>query len=400
MNIEKTRNDFPFLKNNKNIYFDNACNTLRPLSVIEKMNEYYIDYPVCAGRSNFSLADKLTNEINEVRKQVARFIGTRKDSEIIFTKNTTESINLIAKSFEFVKGDIILTTDKEHNSNLIPWQYLAKEKDLIHKVIPSNPDNTFNLDNYKELLNPRVKLVAIGMTSNLDGVSVPAKEIIEIAHKNGSLVLLDAAQAAAHGEINVSKLDADFLAFSGHKIFGPSGTGVLYGKSDLLESLNPFLLGGSAVSNSTYEEYDLMPIPERFEAGLQNFSGILGLGKAIKYIAKIGFKNIVKQELLLNNYLSSELLKIDGLKIIGPIDASKRSGIISFYIDGLNVHELSVMLDRSADIMLRSGQHCVHSWFNAHNIDGSLRISLSFYNTMEEAKKFVEEFNKIIKILK
>ncbi|MDA3839521.1 MAG: cysteine desulfurase [Patescibacteria group bacterium] len=400
MNIEKTRKDFPFLKSNKNIYFDNACNTLRPVSVIEKMNEYYTDYPVCAGRSNFSLAEKLTNDISDVRKEVAKFIRAKKSSEIIFTRNTTESINLLAKSFKFRKGDVILTSDKEHNSNLIPWQYLAKEKGLIHKVIPSNQDNTFNLDRFKEMLTPEVKLVAIGMTSNLDGVSVPAKDIINIAHKNGSLVLLDGAQTVAHEQINVSDLDADFLAFSGHKIFGPSGIGVLYGKMDLLESLNPFLLGGSTVSNSTYDDFELMPIPKRFEAGLQNFPGILGLGEAIKYIRQVGFKNIAKQELLLNTYLTTELSKIDGLKIIGPIDPSKRSGIISFYSDGLDVHQLSIMLDRSAGIMLRSGQHCVHSWFNSRGIENSLRISLSFYNTIEEAQKFILEFNKILKILK
>ena len=400
MNIEKIRKDFPFLEKENKIYFDNACNTLRPASIIEKMNEYYSDYPVCAGRSNFLLADKLTSEINETRKQVAKFIGAKKESEIIFTRNTTESINLVAKSLKFREGDIILTTDKEHNSNLIPWQYLAKEKKLIHKVIPSNSDNTFDLDNFKELLDPQVKLVAIGMTSNLDGVSVPAKEIIELAHKNGSLVLLDAAQTAAHEEINVSKIDADFLAFSGHKIFGPSGIGVLFGKQKLLESLNPFLLGGSTVSNSTYDGHELMPIPERFEAGLQNYPGILGLGSAVGYINKIGFKNIVKQELILNKYLSEELLKIEGLKIIGPESAKERSGIISFYIEDIDVHQISVMLDQSAGIMLRSGQHCVHSWFNSRGIKNSLRISLSFYNTIEEAKILVSELNNIIKILR
>ncbi len=400
MNIEKIRKDFPLLESNKNIYFDNACNTLRPLSVIDKMNEYYRDYPVCAGRSNFSLAEKLTNDISNVRKNIAKFIGAKKVSEIIFTRNTTESINLIAKSFNFKKGDIILTSDKEHNSNLVPWQYLSKEKELLHKVIPSNTDNTFNLDHFRQILTPEVKLVALGMTSNLDGVSIPAKEIIDIAHKNGSLVLLDSAQTVAHEEIDVTKLDVDFLAFSGHKVFGPSGIGVLFGKSELLESLNPFLLGGSTVINSTYSAYELMPIPERFEAGLQNFPGILGLGEAIEYIGKIGFKSIAKQELLINNYLSTQLLKIEGLKIIGPLDASKRSGIVSFYIDGLNVHELSVILDRSASIMLRTGQHCVHSWFNDRGVEASLRISLSFYNTIEEAQKFIQEFNQIIKILK
>jgi len=400
MNIEKIREDFPLLRNGDKIYFDNACNTLRPISVIQQINRYYTEFPVCAGRSNFVLASNLTDKIGETRKQIANFISAKSPREIIFTRNTTESINLVAKSLNLGEGDIVLTTDKEHNSNLIPWLYLKKEKGIVHKVIPSNPDNSFSLENFKKLLNPKVALVALGMTSNLDGVSIPAKEIIELSHNNGSLVLLDAAQTAAHIEINVSKLNVDFLAFSGHKIFGPSGIGVLYGKIDLLESLNPFLLGGSTVSNSTYDDYELMPVPERFEAGLQNFSGILGLGEAVKYLTKIGFKNIIKQELLLNEYLSKEMAKIDGLVIIGPQNAKERSGIINFYIDNLDVHQLSVMLDQSAGIMLRSGQHCVHSWFNSRGIKNSLRISLSFYNTIEEAQVLITELNNIIKILK
>jgi len=400
MNVEKIRKRFPFLDNNKNIYFDNACNTLRPNSVIEKINQYYTDYPVCAGRSNFQLAEKLTSDILKVRKEVAKFIGAKKSSEVIFTRNTTESINLIAKSFKFKKGDIILTSDKEHNSNLTPWTQIAKEKGLIHRVIPSNDDNTFSLENFEKMLNPDVKFLAIGLTSNLDGVSTPAKEIIRMAHKNSTLVLLDAAQTVAHSEIDVSDLDVDFLAFSGHKIFGPSGIGVLYGKTDLLESLNPFLLGGSTVSSSSYDDFELMPIPERFEAGLQNYPGILGLGKAIELVEEIGLKNIAKQETLLNEYLTSELLKMEGVQIIGPRDSAKRSGIVSFYVKNINVHELSVMLDRSANIMCRSGQHCVHSWFNARGIENSLRVSFSFYNTLDEVKKFIEELNKILKILK
>ncbi|PLX22152.1 selenocysteine lyase [Candidatus Parcubacteria bacterium] len=398
MNIKKLRKDFYFLQKKNYIYFDNACNSLRPDCVVEKINEYYKEYPVCAGRSNYALAEKLTTDLLGVRKNIAKFISAKED-EIIFTKNTTESINLLANSLDLKEGDIVLTTDKEHNSNLIPWIKL-KSKGVIHKTINSNPDNTFNIERLSKVLCPEVKLLALGMSSNLDGVSIPAKEIIDLAHKNGSLVLLDAAQSAISEKIDVKYLDVDFLAFSGHKILGPSGTGVLFGKKDLLEKLGSFLVGGSTVHSSSYDDFELADIPERFEAGLQNFSGILGLGEAIKYLEKIGLKNIQKQKLVLNEYLSNELLKIDKLHIIGPEEASRRSGIVSFYIDDIDSHQLSIMLDRSAGIMTRSGQHCVHSWFKSREVASSLRVSMSFYNTLDEVKKFVDELNNIIKILR
>lgn len=403
MNLEKIRQDFPLFQKSINgkppVYFDNACMSLKPLPVIKAINEYYLDYPACAGRSGHRLGDKVTKKIEEARKKIAEFINAKHTQEIIFTRNTTEGINLIAHSLKLNSGDIILTTDKEHNSNLIPWQILSKKIGVVHKVVESKPDNTFDLEKFESLMSNQVKLVAMVHTSNLDGVSIPAKEIIKIAHKYGALILLDAAQSAPHQKINIAELDIDFLAFSGHKMLGPTGTGVLYGKKHLLETLEPFLTGGDTVEYSTYTNHKLLPIPEKFEAGLQDYAGIIGLGEAAEYLQKIGYKNIAEQEYKLNKYLTDEILKIPKAKIIGPADPTLRSGIISFYIEGIDSHQIAILLDETANVMIRAGQHCVHSWFDSRSIKTSARASLYFYNTMEEAEIFVAGLNKIMKIL-
>ncbi len=403
MDVDKIRKDFPLLANKINgkpiVFFDNACQSLRPTSVIEAINDYYINYSACAGRGVHTLGERTRLKTESARLVVAKFIGAKKSTEIIFTKNATEGINLLANSFGFKKGDIVLTTDKEHNSNLIPWQILVKKIGIIHKVVPSKNDNTFDIDELKKLISPKVKLVSMCYTSNLDGVTIPVKEIIKIAHKHKALVLLDAAQTAIHQKINVKDLDVDYLVLSGHKLLGPSGTGILYGKYKLLEKLNPFLVGGSTVKSSTYTNHHLFPPPAKFEAGLQNYAGIFGLETAIKYIQKIGFKNIIAQEYKLNKYITDEISQISGLSIIGPKDPALRGGIISFYVKGVDSHQIALMLDTMANIMVRSGQHCVHSWFAGKNIKRSVRISLSFYNTQEEAEIFVKSFKKVINTL-
>lgn len=403
MNIEKIRHDFPLLQRKINgkliVYFDNACMSLKPRQVVEAMNEYYENYPACGGRSGHKLAETVTRKCQEARKTVAGFIGAKKDSEIVFTRNTTEGINLVANCLDLKKGDVVLTTDKEHNSNLIPWQVLSQRNGIVHKIVFSKEDNTFDLKKFEEMMNEQVKLVSLGFTSNLDGVTIPAKEIIEIAHSFGALVLFDAAQTAPHQKIDVSELDVDFLAFSGHKMLGPTGTGVLYGKYELLERLQPFLVGGDTVEYSTYESYKLLPPPEKFEAGLQDYAGIIGLGEAIKYLEQVGMEKITQQEHQLNKFITERIIEIPGIKIIGPIDPALRSGIISFHHEKINSRQIAVMLEEMSDVMIRSGQHCVHSWFNAHKIESSARVSLYFYNTLEEAGVFVNTLDKIIKII-
>jgi cysteine desulfurase / selenocysteine lyase len=403
MDIQKIRRDFPILQEEKGkkpvIYFDTACQSLRPRQVIEAITQYYVDEPACSGRSNHRLGAAVTHGVDQARADLAKFFNAAKKEEIVFTRNTTEGINLVAHSLGLKAGDAVIISDKEHNSNLIPWQMLAKQQGVQVRIAHSCPDNTFDLAAFTGLLDGQVKLVALGYTSNLDGVTIPADPIVKAAHQNGSLVLLDAAQTAPHHAINLKALGVDFMALSGHKMLGPSGMGVLYGKYALLERLDPFLVGGDTVARSTYETCEFLPPPEKFEAGLQDYAGIFGMSAAVKYLQGVGFDAIQKQETLLNEAISAELRRIPGLTIVGPADARLRGGIVTFYIDGIDSHRIAIMLDQMAGIMVRSGQHCVHSWFDAHKIAGSVRASLYFYNTLEEAELFVSNLNKIKKVL-
>ncbi|MFA5840709.1 MAG: aminotransferase class V-fold PLP-dependent enzyme [Candidatus Paceibacterota bacterium] len=401
LNIDKIRADFNILSSKdqtKSIYLDSACMSLKPKVVIEVMNDYYLNYPACAGRSSHKLGDKVTKKIKESRQIISKFINANSENEIIFIRNTTEGINLLANSLGLKKGDVVLISDKEHNSNLIPWLLLRDRVGIIVKIIPSNEDGSFNLDNFSKLISS-VKLVSIVHTSNLDGGTNPAKEIIEIAHKNNALVFLDAAQSIPHQKIDVRDLDVDFLAFSGHKMLGPTGTGVFYGKYKLLEKLEPFMVGGDTVEFSTYDSYKMLEAPDKFEAGLQDYAGIIGLGEAVKYLSKFNYEDIKEHELKLNTYITEELQKIPQIKIIGPKSARDRSGIINFYIVDTDMHKFAIMLDEMANISIRSGQHCVHSYFKDKKIYNSARVSFYIYNTMEDAETFITNLNKILKIL-
>ncbi|MFH0832960.1 MAG: aminotransferase class V-fold PLP-dependent enzyme [Candidatus Aenigmatarchaeota archaeon] len=396
MNVDNIRKDFPLLQQVRNgkplIYFDNACVTLRPKQVINAMNEYYENFPVCT-RSSYRLGALVTEKYEKSRENIAKFLNA-KTNEIVFTRNTTEGINLVANSLNLHNGDIVLTTDKEHNSNLLPWQVLTN-RGIRHEIVFSNRDNTFNMEEFESKMNKNVKLVSMVHTSNLDGYTIPAEDIIKIAHDFGALVMLDGAQSVPHKKMNVKKMDCDFLAFSGHKALGPSGIGCLYGKHELLETLGTFMLGGDTVSSSTYETHKLLEPPEKFEAGLQNYAGAIGLAEALNYLDKIGLDNVEKHEQRLNTIITDSLFGI--ADIIGP-SVEMRSGITSFNINGIGYHEIALMLDELANIMIRSGQHCVHSWFNAHKIDGSARVSLYLYNTEEECKVFNDTISKIIKL--
>jgi len=391
MNISEIRRDFPIfnkqINGNPIIYMDSACVSLKPTQVINAINRYYNEFPACGGRSEHRLGKKVTEEVHNARKIIQKFLSAKRINEIIFTKNSTEGINMVINSLNLQEGDVVLTSDKEHNSVLLPCQALRKQG-VEYRTFKFG-----DIEDFKNKLTEEVRFVSTAHISNLDGTINPIEEIIKLSHKNKSLVLIDAAQSAGHKKLNVRKLNVDFLVFSGHKVFGPSGTGILYGKLDLLKNLKPLMIGGSTVKNSTYENYEIEDIPERFEAGLQNYAGIIGLGEAIKYLQKIGLKNIEMHEYQLNRLLSQELSDF-GVEILGGLDPEKRSSIISFNIKGMHPHEISGILNES-NIMIRSGRHCVHSWFNANNLEGSARISLSVYNTEEECKRLIEEIKKI-----
>ncbi len=395
MNPDKIREDFPILHKKINgkpiIYFDNACMSLKPKQVIEAMNEYFEEYPACVGRSSHKLSNTATEKYNEARERVANFINAR-HNEIIFTKNTTESLNLVANCLDLKKGDVVITTDKEHNSNLVPWQLLREKKGIIHKIVRLKGDGTFDTDEFERLMSNDVKLVSMVHASNIDGSVIPAKEIAKIAHDYGALVMLDGAQSVPHKKIDVKKIDADFLAFSGHKMLGPS-IGVLYGKYSLLESLEPFMVGGDTVEFTTYESHKFLKPPEKFEAGLQNYAGAIGLGAATEYLNRIGMENTEKHEHELNKNIMEKIENIDGIEII-----ASNGGIISFNINGMEFHDVALMLDETANIAVRSGQHCVHSWFNANKIKGFVRASLYLYNTESEGDIFSESLKKIVKL--
>jgi cysteine desulfurase/selenocysteine lyase len=367
--------------------------------VVEAMSQYYLKSSACSGRSMHALAAEVTRATDQARVTLAKFLGAAKKEEIVFTRNTTEGINLVANSLGLQRGDVVLISDKEHNSNLIPWQVLAKKQGVVVKILPSRADNTFDLPAFEQMLDRTVKLVSFGYTSNLDGVTIPAAEVIKKAHQAGALVLLDAAQTVPHLKINAKALDVDFLALSGHKMLGPSGMGVLYGKYALLERMEPFLVGGDTVAFSTYTSCEFLPPPEKFEAGLQDYAGIIGLGAAAKYLEEVGFEAIQKQEQLLNAAVTADLKDLPGLRLIGPPDPRLRGGIFTFYMDGIDSHRIALMLDQMAGVLVRSGQHCVHSWFNAHQIKGSVRASMYFYNTLEEAALFTSSLKKIIRVL-
>ncbi len=404
MDIQKIRLDFPALQKKWNgrypVYFDNACMTLKPKQVMAAMNEYYNEYPVCGGRSLYKLAKQVDSKIIEAREKLRKFMGASCPEEIIFTRNTTEALNLVAGCLEFKEGDIVLTTDKEHNSNLIPWQVQARRKGIKHVVVYSNPDNTFNLPDFEEIMskNRNVRLVSMAHTANLDGYTIPAKEIIKIAHENNALVMLDGAQSAPHKPVDVREIDVDFFAFSVHKMLGPTGMGVLYGKYDLLEKLEPFITGGDTVSDTTFEAAKFLPPPEKFEAGLQNYAGIIGSGAAVDYLTNAGISNIEKHEERLNRIITDGINNLPELKIIGPHDPGLRGGIVTFTasLKHGDAHDIAIVLDETENIEVRSGAFCVHSWFNYRKCEAAVRASLYLYNTEEEAKKFIDALGKTI----
>ncbi len=388
-NPVKYRKDFKVL--GKYTYLDSSCVSLKPKQVLEAMNSYYEEYSACGGRSSHALGRKVTAKIEEARKTISKHFNA-KTEEIIFTRNTTEGINLVAKSFPFKEGDRILLSDKEHNSNLVPWQVLEKKKKIKLEFYEHG-----NIEDFKRKVKGTT-LVATNHTSNLDGTTQDVKEMARIAREEGAKILVDGAQSASHKEINLKNLGVDFYTASGHKMLGPSGTGFLYGKKEELEKLDLFITGGETVKDTTYEGHEVEELPHRYEAGLQDYAGIIGFSEAVKYLQRIGMKNIEKHELKLNKKITEAIKDIPGLTILGG-KPEERSGIISFTVEGMDPHDIALQLDNH-NVLVRSGYHCCHSWFNSKKINGSVRASLYLYNDEEDADKFIESLKKAMELLR
>lgn len=399
MDIRKIRRDFVVL--NKDIggkppiYFDNACQTLRPKQVTEAVTEYYDSYPACAGRSVHKLATEVSLKCDEVRTRAADFIGAESPLEIAFMKNTTEGCNTVILGSNLKKGDEIVTTDYEHNSVHVPVLRATELFGVKHKIVKSAPDGTFDLEAFEKAMTKKVALVSMCLTSNVTGYTLPAREVVEIAHSYGAKVLFDAAQFAPSRKLDVRALGVDYLAASAHKMCGPSGVGMFYCRAESSERLRPIMYGGHGVTDTRYDSYELLPAPERFETGLQNYSGIVGTGAALEYLSDIGMGEIQAHEVSLNKKMTKSLADIKGVRILKPHDPNLRSGIFSFNIEGLSAHDIAMIMDNSKNIMLRSGMHCCHPYFHARGLDGCARASVYIYNTPEEVEVFTNTVKEL-----
>lgn len=389
MDVDKIRKDFKILGKDGGVgppvYFDSACQTLRPKQVTEAVGEYYDSFPSCAGRSVHKLATEVSLRCDEVRTKVADFFGAESPSEIAFVKNSTEALNTVILGSGLKKGDEAVATDYEHNSVHVPLLRLAETTGVKYKQVPSATDGTFDLDMLERTITKRTRLVAMCMTSNVTGYSLPAREVVEIAHSRGAKVLFDAAQTAPSRKIDVQRLGVDYMAASGHKMCGPSGVGLFYSRAEISDRLTPLMYGGHGVADVNSASYKLLPAPERFETGLQNYSGIVGMGAALDYLSAIGMDEITAHEISLNKRMTKALTDVPGVKLLSPTDPNLRGGILSFNIQGLSPHDIAMILDNSKNIMLRSGMHCCHSYFHARALNGCARASAYIYNTTKEA---------------
>jgi cysteine desulfurase/selenocysteine lyase len=400
LNIQKIREDFPILQqkiyNRPLVYFDNAATTQRPQQVIDALNRTYTQYYGNIHRAAHFLADKATAAYEETRDKVKSMINAESREQILFTKGTTESINLAAFAFgeAFVKaGDEIIVSEMEHHSNIVPWQMMAGRKGAKILMLPIDNDGRLLIEKLEELITTKTKLIAVAHVSNVLGTINPIAQIAQIAHAKGLRIFVDGAQAAPHLQIDVQKLDVDFYALSAHKMYGPNGVGVLYGKKELLEQLPPYQGGGEMISEVKFSGTTYNELPYKFEAGTPNISGVIAFGAAIDYLQNIGFENLAAWEHELLEYATAQLLAIPGLRIYGT--QTEKSGVISFNVEGVHFFDLGTMLDKFG-IAVRTGHHCADPLMDHFGIQGTVRASFAFYNTKAEIDIFVEALRKVI----
>ncbi|MCB9185380.1 MAG: cysteine desulfurase [Flavobacteriales bacterium] len=399
MDIESIRAQFPILQREVNgkplIYFDNGATSQKPQSVINAINHYYEYENSNIHRGVHTLSQEATSAYEEVRKKVQKFINAEHDHEIIFTSGTTGGINLVASSFGenlIRKGDEILITAMEHHSNIVPWQMLCERKGAHLKVVPISKEGELDLEEYERLIGPKTELISLVHVSNSLGTINPIKKMIDIAHAQNIPVLIDGAQAIHHTPVDVQELDCDFYVFSAHKMYGPTGVGVLYGKEELLNDMAPYQGGGDMIKNVTFEKTIYNDLPHKFEAGTPNIAGGIGLGAAIDFINSIGYDFIIQHEAELSRFATSQLRDIKGLRFIGT--AKERAGLVSFVLDGIHPYDTGVILDKLG-LALRTGHHCTQPVMTFFEVPGTVRASFAVYNTKQEVARLVEGIDRV-----
>ncbi len=397
------KDDFPILNQKVNglplIYFDNAATSQKPNCVLETLENYYSKYNSNVHRGVHELSQQATNAYEASRETVSEFIGSKKSNQIIFTKGTTDGINLVARSWaaeNLKKGDEVLISTMEHHSNIVPWQMVCDQIGAKLIVAPIDQKGQLIMDEMIKMISSKTKLISISHVSNTLGTINPISEIIDVGHKNNCKVLIDAAQSIPHFSVNVEQLNCDFLVFSGHKIFGPTGVGVLYVKEEIYKEMKPFIGGGDMIKEVTFDKTTYNEPPFMFEAGTPNIAGVIALAKAISYVQKIGMSKINSLENDLLSYATEELSKIDKLNIVGT--AIQKASVISFNYEGLHPFDIGTLLDQMG-IAIRTGHHCTQPLMNFYKIPGTARASFAFYNTIEEIEIFIKSLKKGIKML-
>ena len=404
LDIQKIRADFPLLEREMNgkpiVFLDSAASSQKPRQVIEAMNHYYRQQHANVHRGVYQLSQEATDAFERARELVRGFINAATDKEVIFTRGTTEGINLVASSFgrQFLKkGDEVIVSHLEHHSNIVPWQLICEQQEARLRVIPVTESGEFDMDAFRTLLSDKTKIVAVNHVSNALGTVNPVEEIIREAHARDIPVLLDGAQAVPHMKVDVQALDVDFYAFSGHKMLGPTGIGVLYGKTKWLNAMPPYHGGGEMIHTVSFEKTTYAELPHKFEAGTPDIAGAVGLGAAVEYMTEIGPDVIGQHEHNLLVYATEQLLQIDGLKIYGT--AENKAGVISFLVEGIHPYDLGTLLDKQG-IAVRTGHHCAQPLMDHYGIPGTVRASFAVYNNREDVDKLVAGMKRAVNMLR
>lgn len=402
--LDKIRDDFPLLKRDMNgkpiVFLDSAASSQKPQAVLDVLDHYYKYLNANVHRGVYKLSQEATDAYEAGRKAVQRFLNARHEHEVILVRGTTEGINLVASSYgrkHFGPGDEIIITAMEHHSNIVPWQMIAEEKGAKIKVVPVNERGELIMEEYHKLLSPRTKMVAVVHVSNTLGTINPVKEMIEAAHAHDVPVLVDGAQSIPHMRVDVQELDADFFTFSGHKLFGPTGIGILYGKEELLNAMPPYQGGGEMIERVTFEKTTFNHLPHKFEAGTPNISGSVGLGAAIEYVKGLDPEAIARHEQDLLDYGTAQLKAIPGLRIIG--EAEQKASVISFLVDGTHPYDVGTILDKMG-VAVRTGHHCTQPLMDRYGIPGTVRASFAFYNNRADVDRLVEAVEKAVTMLR